>query len=398
MTIPPSPSGGAAPCALAERLKAVIKQRGPLSVSDFMADALYHPQDGYYMSANAHGRKSPLGADGDFTTAPEISQIFGEILGLWLVQSWLDMGSPKPFNLVELGPGRGTLMDDILRAARLRPEFVDAAHIWLVETSGRLRHEQQKRLKPHNDAKIDWVDRFTDIPGAPVLLVANEFFDCLPIAQYVWQKTGWHERVVDLDWERDAFFFGLAPAPSLDRALLAHPLAVTPPLDPSTATVLPVEGDVLEIGEDGQRLAATIAQTLKTHSGRALIIDYGPGVSGYGESLQAVRDHEFWPPLEDPGQADLTAHVDFQRLGAAALHEGAAFYGPQPQGRFLDRLGLALRVEALCRARPEAEADTIRKGAYRLSSPAQMGELFKVICLSSPTLAPPAGFESEAIA
>ncbi|MEO0613777.1 MAG: SAM-dependent methyltransferase [Pseudomonadota bacterium] len=388
--------------ALAERLKAVIKQRGPLSVRDFMADALYHPQDGYYMSAAAHGRKSPLGADGDFTTAPEISQIFGEILGLWLVQSWLDMGSPRPFNLVELGPGRGTLMNDILRAARLRPEFVDAAQIWLVETSGRLRHEQQKRLKPHNDARIKWVDRFTDVPGAPTLLVANEFFDCLPIAQYVWQQTGWHERVVGLDWDSEDFCFDMAPAPSLDRTLLAHPLGVTPTPDPSTATVItplaattpPVAGDILEIGEEGQKLAATIAQFLTTHSGRALIIDYGPAVSGYGESLQAVRDHEFWPPLSDPGQADLTAHVDFQRLGAAALHEGAAFYGPQPQGRFLDRLGLALRVEALCRARLEAEADTIRQGAYRLSSPAQMGELFKVICLLSPALAPPAGFES----
>ena len=390
-----SVTSGSEPHTLEQRLKSVIRQRGPICVADFMADALYHPQEGYYMSSLAEGRKGPIGAAGDFTTAPEISQVFGEIIGLWLVQSWLDMGAPCPFNLVELGPGRGTLMDDILRAARLRPEFIAGASIWLVETSGRLRHEQQKRLKRHHEADINWADRFHDVPPAPTLIIANEFFDCLPVRQFIWQSTGWHERMVGLDPYTDQLVFVAAPAPSLDPELLAHPL-VSLPGDPPRAGPVPGENDILEIRPGAVRLASEIAQYLCTNKGRALIIDYGPAGSGFGETLQAVRDHQYWPPLERPGHADLTAHVDFQQLGAAALHEGATFYGPQAQGRFLDRLGLALRVEALCRARPETEHETIRQGAFRLSSPGQMGELFKVICLASPDLSPPAGFEGGA--
>jgi len=309
------------------------------------------------------------------------------------VQSWLDLGAPKPFNLVELGPGRGVLMDDVLRAARLRPEFIAAANIWLVETSGRLRHEQQKRLKRHTEANVQWADRFHDIHAAPTLIIANEFFDCLPVSQYVWQRTGWHERLVGLDPEENSLTFEIAPTPSLDAALLAHPLVVTPLDEPRQGVPQPDEGDVLELNPSAQKLSAEIAGFRMEHKGRALIIDYGPGASGFGETLQAIRDHQYWPPLSTPGRADLTAHVDFQMLGAAALHEGATYYGPQAQGRFLDRLGLALRVEALCKARPEQEREEIRQGAYRLSSPAQMGELFKVICLSAPDLPPPAGFE-----
>ena len=376
---------------LEERLKTVIRQRGPICVSDFMADALYHPQEGYYMSPLAEGRKSPIGAEGDFTTAPEISQVFGEIIGLWLVQSWIDMGSPKPFNLVEFGPGRGVLMDDILRAARLRPEFIDAASIWLVETSGRLRHEQQKRLKRHTEANIQWADRFHDIAAAPTLIIANEFFDCLPINQYIWQNTGWHNRLIGLNPHNDQLQFVTAPAPTLDSDFFTHPLASRPdnPHEHKPAQ----EGDILEVCKPAQKLVGEIAQFLIENKGRALVIDYGPSASGFGETLQAVRDHKFWPPLSTPGRADLTAHVDFQMLGASALHEGATYYGPQAQGRFLDKLGLALRVEALCRARPEEERDMIRQGAYRLSSPGEMGELFKVICIAAPDMPAPAGFE-----
>lgn len=193
---------------LEERLIALIKSRGPITVADYMEDALLHPHDGYYTS------QAPIGAKGDFTTAPEISQIFGGSIGLWLVQSWTDMGSPKDFNLVELGPGRGVLMQDILRAARLRPAFLDAAHVWLVETSGRLRHEQQRRLR---DAGIatDWADAFADIPSAPSLIIANEFFDCLPIRQFVRSERGWRERLVGLNAELDALAFCESPTPPL---------------------------------------------------------------------------------------------------------------------------------------------------------------------------------------
>ncbi len=191
----------AARTALEDRLIALIRARGPITVADYMADALFHPQDGYYTA------RSPIGADGDFTTAPEVSQIFGELIGLFIVQAWADMGSPASFHLVEMGPGRGLLMQDLLRAARLRPAFLDAAHVFLVETGGRLRLEQRRRLKDCG-VKIEWRDRFADVPAAPLLLVANEFFDCLPIRQFVRGPVGWRERLV-----------GLAP----DGASLASP-------------------------------------------------------------------------------------------------------------------------------------------------------------------------------
>jgi len=360
--------------ALEERLKTLIAQRGPISVADYMADALSHPHEGYYMTA------SPIGAEGDFMTAPEISQIFGEIIGLWLLQSWLDIGSPEQFNLVELGPGRGVLMDDILRAARLRPGFIQAADIWLVETSGRLRHEQKKRLKLHKEADITWVDRFGDIPNTPTLIVANEFFDCLPIRQFEKTTLGWHERMVGIDPATNNLIFELAPAPSL----FDHPI-----LHNDTSTI----GDIIETCEPAKKIAAQIAKSFSNEKSRILIIDYGNYSNTLGDTFQAVRNHKFWSPLSSPGKADLTAHVDFQTLGDAALHEGASVYGPVSQGKFLDRLGLSYRVESLCRGKSEEEQITIREGAHRLAAPAEMGELFKVMCIASANLEPPAGFE-----
>jgi len=359
--------------SLESRLKTLIRQRGPISITDFMIDALSHPHEGYYMNTN------PIGQGGDFTTAPEISQIFGEIIGLWLLQSWIDMGSPKSFNLVELGPGRGVLMADILRAARLRPEFISAAHIWLVETSGRLRHEQQKTLRIHKDAKINWADRVEDIPPAPCLMVANEFFDCLPIRQFERQHLGWHERYVGLD-HKDQLSFITMPAPTH----VEHPLANNNEAKP---------GDIIELCQPALEVTSTLTRFLLEHGGHALIIDYGNYSSSFGDSLQAVRDHQYWPVLKMPGKADITAHVDFQRLLDTALHEGASVYGPQAQGRFLDRLGLSFRIEALCRNKTQEQQDTIRAGAERIASSSQMGELFKVLCISSPNLTPPAGFE-----
>lgn len=367
-----SPRDDTAP-SLEQRLKTLIAQRGPITIADYMSDALSHPHEGYYMTA------ASIGAGGDFTTAPEISQVFGEIIGLWLVQSWLEIGAPRHFNLIELGPGRGVLMNDILRAAQLRPEFILASDIWLVETSGRLRHEQQKRLKVHKQANITWADRFSDIPDAPTLLIANEFFDCLPIRQFQKQRIGWYERMVGLDYGTNSLAFELAAAP----VRLDHPLA----LDDRA-----IDGDIIETCAPATRLVSQIAKSLGAHKGRALIIDYGHYSSAFGDSFQAVRDHKFWPPLVNPGKADLTAHIDFQQLADATLHEGASVYGPVSQGRFLDTLGLAYRVEALCRGKSQSDQEEIRQGAARLVSAGEMGELFKVMCLSSPSLAPPCGF------
>jgi NADH dehydrogenase [ubiquinone] 1 alpha subcomplex assembly factor 7 len=355
---------------LEERLIALIRSHGPISVADYMADALFHPHDGYYTS------QAPIGAKGDFTTAPEISQIFGELIGLWCVQSWIDMGSPASFNLVELGPGRGVLMQDMLRAAKLRPEFLDAAQVFLVETSGRLRHEQQRRLR---DAGIAprWADKFADVPAAPTLIVANEFFDCLPIRQFTRVETGWRERLVGVESGALAFTFaGTPPPPSINLP------------DKSAAAV----GDIFEINDGAETLTEDISRALAANGGRALIIDYGHLNGGFGDTLQSIRAHAFWPVLASPGKADITAHVNFERLVAVAFAAGAAAFGPVSQGAFLERLGVGARLERLAAGKSAEEAADLFAGAHRISSPAQMGELFKVMCLSAPGLGEPLGF------
>ena len=362
----------APPSPLEERLIEMIKLNGPMTVADYMVDALSHPHDGYYNTANA------LGVEGDFTTAPEISQIFGELIGLWLVEAWRAMGSPGDFNLVELGPGRGVLMADILRAAQLRPEFTKAADIWLVETSGRLRHEQQKRLR-RDDLRLHWADAFADVPPGPALIVANEFFDCLPIRQFQHVRGGWRERLVGLDTENKRLSFVLDKTPAPQDLI-----------SPSPADAK--EGDIFEISEARRDFVTDICRVLTEFDGRALIFDYGHMASGLGDTFQAVRRHQYWPPLAEPGRADVTAHVDFEALARIAIEGGAAVHGPTTQGAFLERLGLPVRVDALRQGKPDALAREIEAGAHRISAPSEMGEIFKVMCLSAPNLPTPAGF------
>lgn len=356
---------------LEERLVDIIRLKGPITVADYMADALGHPHDGYYMT------KAPFGADGDFTTAPEISQIFGELIGLWLLENWRALGSPDDFNLVEFGPGRGVLMEDILRTTRLRKGFVNAACLWLLETSGRLRVEQQRRLRA-SGVKPLWADEFADIPMAPSLIVANEFFDCMPVRQFERIERGWRERLVDVGKDgRLAFTLGKTPPPA-DYKL------------PSDNDSEP--GDIFEINFAAREFLTEMVAGLVAHGGAALIIDYGHVASGLGDTLQAVRNHKYCPALSTPGEADLTAHVDFGALAEVAVDAGAAVYGPTSQGRFLDRLGLALRTEMLCKGKAESEQQRIRAGAERIGAPDKMGEIFKVMCVASPSLPPPPGF------
>ena len=354
---------------LEERLVALIRANGPISVADYMADALGHPHDGYYSNETA------IGAEGDFTTAPEVSQIFGELIGLWLVQCWTEMGSPRKFNLVELGPGRGVLMADILRAASLRPAFIAAADLRLVEKSGRMRHEQRRRLDPFA-VSPQWADDFAGVPPGPSLIVANEFFDCLPIRQFERRGGGWRERLVGIDGASLAFCAAPTPPPSSLRL-------------PEDAPV----GAVVELCEAGASLAGEIARALVAGGGRALIIDYGHLAAGFGDTLQAVRRHAYWPPLAAPGKADLTAHVDFDALARAAIDASAAVYGPTTQGLFLGRLGLAARAERLCAGKSHEEILDIERGIRRLAAPQEMGEVFKALVISDPDLPPPAGFE-----
>ncbi|MBU2959843.1 SAM-dependent methyltransferase [Citreicella sp. C3M06] len=335
--------------ALAEILHRRIAAEGPMSIAEYMTLCLLHPVHGYYTT------RDPLGADGDFTTAPEISQMFGELIGLSLAQSWIDQGRPD-FVLAELGPGRGTLMNDATRAMGAVPGMLEAAQIYLVEASPTLRARQAEVLGGMSPI---WVDSLADLPEAPLWLVANEFFDALPIRQFLRAGEGWAERVVG---QSDGHLaFGLTePAPV---AALAHLVPSTP------------EGTLIETCSPAQGVAAELGRRIAQHGGAALIIDYGDNGSA-GNTFQAVRAHEKVSALAQPGQADLTAHVDFCALAQAAPCAHTALV---PQGVFLETLGITQRARRLAQglAGPALEAHIAAH--RRLTHPSEMGSLFKVL-------------------
>lgn len=343
---------------LAELIRRQIRQTGPMSVADYMALCLGHPRHGYYAT------RDPFGVAGDFTTAPEISQMFGELIGLWLAQTWADAGRPDPFLLVELGPGRGTLMADALRAAHTAPGFGEAARLWLVETSPRLRAEQGKRLAGASRAA-----RIEDVPEGPALVVANEFLDALPVRQYLATAAGWREKRVGL---RDGrLVWGLsAPLPGGPSA--------------------PV-GAWREDSPAAEAIARQVAARIAAQGGAALFIDYGYRAADRppGLTLQALRAQAPADPLEAPGEADLTWLIDFDRLAEelAPLATAAA-----PQGAFLTRLGIGRRAERLAAARP-GEAGAIADALERLTAAGQMGTLFKALAAWPAGQARPPGFE-----
>ncbi len=338
--------------ALRDIIAAEIAAHGPMSVARYMSLCLGHPRHGYYIV------RDPLGRGGDFTTAPEISQMFGELIGLWAAQVWLDMGRPSPLRLIELGPGRGTLMTDALRAAG-KVGLAGAADLWLVETSPVLRAAQAANLP-----QAHWAERFCDVPEGPAIVIANEFFDALPIRQFVRTKDGWRERLVGLSGGRLAW--GLGPAP-----------AGLPADAP--------EGVVLETCAAAEAIAGQIGARLAACGGAALIVDYGalPPATGGGDTLQAVAAHASADPLETPGAADLTAHVDFGALARALARAGARVGPLVAQGALLSTLGLDARAAALARAQPE-RAQEIETQRRRLTAPDQMGTLFKALIAAGP--------------
>ena len=347
--------------SLTDHLLRRIATSGPLSVADYMTTCLLHPEHGYYTTREAFGAK------GDFTTAPEISQMFGELIGLALAQSWLDQGAPTPFTLAELGPGRGTLMADILRATRGVPGFHAALTLHLVEASPRLRALQGAALPGPV-----FHDSVETLPEAPLWLVANEFLDALPIRQFVRQGDGWAERVIGADGA--ALTFGLTPPAPL--AALAHRLRDTR------------DGDLVETCAPAQAVAAELGARIARHGGAALLIDYGDWRS-LGDTLQALRAHAPVGPLETPGMADLTAHVDFEAVAQAAAP--AAHSRLTPQGVFLERLGITPRAQALAQRLTGDALDAHVAAHRRLTHPAEMGTLFKVLALYPPNASPPPG-------
>ena len=350
---------------LATILRARIAAGGPITLADYMAECLLHPEHGYYTT------RPVFGAAGDFTTAPEISQMFGELLGLSLAQAWLDQGRPAPFTLAEPGPGRGTLMADLLRATAAVPGFRDAARVLLVEAAPALREMQRATI----GAAVEWCGSLNDLPEAPLFLIANEFFDALPIRQFTRDGAGWAETLVGAG--ADGLRFGRgAPGPV---AALAHRLADTAP------------GDVVEICPSAPVLMQAIAGRIARHGGAALVIDYG-GWRSRGDTFQALRGHAPVDPLAEPGQADLTAHVDFEPLADAARAAGARASALTPQGVMLERLGIAARARVLARRLTGPAREAHVAAHRRLTHPAEMGTLFQALAVVPEGAPLPAGF------
>ncbi len=363
------------PTTMIEHLCRRIAAEGPLSVAEFMADTLAHPTLGYYST------RDPLGERGDFITSPEISQMFGELVGLWSALVWQTMGSPASVRLIELGPGRGTLMADALAAARVVPGFAAAARVHFVEVSPALRARQKETMAARAPSvAVEWHDFVGDVPEGPAIILANEFFDAMPVRQFKRAPDGWHERLVDAT-EDGRFVFALSD--------VRQPL-VPPSWDDLLGDV-PEDG-VIEVSPAACAMAGLVAERVARAGGAALIIDYGALASAPGDTLQAVRAHGFDDPLAAPGEADLTAHVDFAALAHVGARAGVRALGPVSQGAFLKRLGIAARAEILMRnAQPEIARD-VKLALHRLCAPEAMGTLFKVLGYIHPALPEPPGF------
>jgi NADH dehydrogenase [ubiquinone] 1 alpha subcomplex assembly factor 7 len=352
-----------------------IRAEGPMTVAAYRAVALHDPEGGYY------ARRGPIGAAGDFTTAPEISQVFGELIGLWCAELWERIGRPDPVILAELGPGRGVLMSDLLRAAGTVPEFRRALRILLVEASAVLRAEQERRLRPAQPvlAQPAWVSRVEELPDGPMLMVANEFLDALPIRQFVRRPDGWSERMVAVDPEGHLVFVD-GPESPVASLLVPGSLSHCTP------------GTIAEICPAALALARALGSRLAREPGAALFIDYGYFPTAPGPSLRALQCHRPVSALAAPGTADLSAHVDFAAFTEAARTAGADIHGPISQRQFLTALGAGLRLAALsARAKP-AQRRSLESGVARLLDPREMGDLFKVVALVSPGLTSPEGF------
>jgi SAM-dependent MidA family methyltransferase len=356
---------------LQSEIKKRIQSAGPMPVWRYMELCLTHPQHGYYVS------RDPLGREGDFTTAPEVSQMFGELIGLWAASVWKAMGSPPVLRLIELGPGRGTMMADALRAVRVLPPLYQALSVHLVEINSVLREKQKATLQ--GARSIAWHDSIDDVPDGPAVILANEYFDVLPIHQVVRGETGWHERTVELD-ANGRLVFGAAAEPTPRFELLLPPQVRAAPA-----------GAVFEWRPDAEVMK--LAARVRDQDGAALIIDYGHLRSDAGDTFQAIARHSFADPLKNPGQADVTAHVDFEALSRAAEDLGARVHGPVSQGEFLKRLGIETRAVALmAKASPEISED-ISGALKRLIGTGRggMGSLFKVLAISEPNLTSLAG-------
>jgi len=351
---------------LEAEIRRIIETDGPISVADYMRLCLGHPQHGYYVT------RDPFGAQGDFITAPEVSQMFGELIGAWAAAVWQRMGAPREMRLIELGPGRGTLMADALRAAKALPEFAAALSAHLVETSPVLRAAQESKLAGAN-GPVAWHARIEEVPEGPCIAIANEFVDALPVDQLVKDHDGWHMRAVGIVNDRLAF-------------------VVSPDALPGRTEIEATTGSILESRHD--QPIALLARRMAQHGGAALIVDYGHAATGFGDTLQAVRGHAFADPLVGPGESDLTTQVDFAALARMARREGAQAHGPVTQGGFLRRLGIEARAARLTANATSEQAEDIDSALARLVAADQMGGLFKVLAIADRKLGVLPGFDT----
>lgn len=353
---------------LYQKLVTLIESEGPISIERYMALCLGDPEHGYYMT------RDPFGTHGDFTTAPEITQMFGELIGLWIADLYVKLGSPKSIAIAEIGPGRGTLMSDALRAMRAVPNLVESAHVFLIETSPLLTRMQQERLAS-SAVKITWLRSIDELPDDLTILIANEWLDALPIRQYQRVESGWAERLIGLDQEH--------------RLTLGIDMMRVLPATDDVAT-----GTVRERAVIGETLIGKIATRLQTYGGAFLTIDYGSTHSGFGDTLQAVKNHRFVPVFDAPGESDLTTQVDFAALLRVAQKTGSRVYGPIEQGDFLLALGLQERTSRLMQQADENQKKAIISAFERLTNRDEtgMGKLFKAIAITSAQSPEPAGF------
>ncbi|HEX9703573.1 MAG TPA: SAM-dependent methyltransferase [Rhodospirillales bacterium] len=351
-------------------LKARIAESGPITVAAYVEAALTDARHGYYMG------RDPFGRSGDFITAPEVSQMFGELIGVWCVSGWQSVGRPKVLNLIELGPGRGTMMLDALRAARVDPAFAAAVRPALVEVSPALRARQKMTLGDVEPEPAWFVD-FSETPAGPSIVLANEYFDALPARQFQMTAQGWRERLVGIGPD-GGLAFTTAKQPPVGREA---------PRVPMKAEV----GAVFETRPAADRVVRDIAGRLVAHSGLALIVDYGHAATALGDTLQAVKGHQRADPLAAPGEADLTLHVDFAALRRAAGAAGLQVFGPVDQGQWLDTLGIRLRADSLKKSAPDRAAE-IDAALHRLTAADAMGRLFKALALASVGVRAPVGF------
>ena len=341
-------------------LKELIAAEGPLPIDRYMALCLGHPKFGYYMS------RDPFGAAGDFTTAPEISQIFGELIGIWCVAAWEAIGQPSPFILVELGPGRGTLMADLLRATSRMDEFQAALHVHLVEMSPTLRKLQREKLGDD----VTWHETIETLPQEPMIFVANEFFDALPIRQVLKHAGQCYERCVAV--EDGALASQIRPLPTM-----------------------PLGADGLhEFSPVSQAVAERLGERLAALGGTGIVIDYGHLKTDVGDTLQALKGHKACDILAYPGTSDLTAHVDFEALGKGFTTGGADVLPAMPQGAFLRDMGIEQRLTTLSAKLQGKPREDFIAGGKRLVGEKEMGQLFKVLCVTQPQRQPIYPFEA----